>query len=49
MSSWFEELMNEIDKEAKRLAEMDGTMEEKEKSLREVSFPRIMEKFDSND
>lgn len=42
MSRWFQKLMQEIETEANRLAEMDGTMEEKERELIEVSLPRVM-------
>lgn len=47
MSEWFQCLLNEIEREAKELAEMNGTMEEKEKYLEEVSFPKVMKKIES--
>lgn len=47
MSEWFQGLLNEIEREAKKLAEMNGTMKEKEKYLEEVSFPKIMKKIES--
>lgn len=37
-----EELIRTIEEEAKRLANMEGTMEEKEQSMYSESFPIIM-------
>lgn len=38
MGAWLDNLMSEIRQEAKRLAEMDGTMEEKKKWKRYLSL-----------